>query len=205
MTTHLSPGIRSSDRGQPDRTSPGRLVAIHAASSPGEVRVVVMADQILVDYGLWRPGSPDGVGDVCQGRVTALVPAMAGAFVALTGSAARRTDTVEGFLPDSQGAKGITEGAIVTVRITRAAQGGKGPRLSTRIDCDPRGKDTELPRRGIDPLRELAARYPGAIVLVDDLALAASLRADLSERVIAVERKLITRAEVALKRGRNFE
>jgi hypothetical protein len=111
---------------------------------------------------------------------------MAGAFVALIGSTAGRTDAVEGFLPDSQGAKDVLEGAIVTVRIARAAQGGKGPRLSTRVDCDPRDAASDLPRRGIDPLRELAARYSKAVVLVDDSALAASLRADLGERIMRV-------------------
>ena len=38
-------------------------------------------------------------------------------------------------------------------------------------------------RRGRDPLRELAARYPDAAVVVDDPALAAELRADLGTRL----------------------
>ena len=75
-----------------------------------------------MDYGIWRPGAPDGVGDVYRGRVIARVPAMAGAFVALGGA--------EGFLPDSDGGAGLTDGDGVTVRVTRAAQGGKGPRLA---------------------------------------------------------------------------
>ena len=41
---------------------------------------------ILLDYAIWRPGAPDGVGDVHRGRVIARVPAMAGAFVALGGT-----------------------------------------------------------------------------------------------------------------------
>jgi Ribonuclease G/E len=163
-------------------------VTIHAAWSPGEVRVVAMADGVPLDYALWRPGSPDGVGDVYLGRITAVVPAMAGAFVALAGTSGR-SDRTEGFLPDSEGAKGLTEGALVPVRITRAAQGGKGPRLSGRVDRDENGlsdREPGLLRRGTDPLRELAARYLEADVLVDDPALAASLRADLGDRLIRV-------------------
>ena len=164
-------------------------VTIHAAWSPGEVRVAAMSDGVLVDYVLWRRGSPDGVGDVYRGRVTAIVPAMAGAFVALAGRTPGRSDGAEGFLPDSEGAKGVTEGAILTVRVTRAAQGGKGPRLSMQIEgFEDRSGDKRLGllRRGVDPLRELASRYPMAGVRVDDPALAASLRADLGERLTGV-------------------
>jgi Ribonuclease G/E len=192
-------------------------VVIHAAWSPGEVRIAAMADGVLRDYLLWRPGSPNGVGDIYRGRVTAIVPAMAGAFVTLatgnsgtTGNRAAGTrsgsarisgplDTQEGFLPDSERAngltakdltaKGLTEGAIVVVRITRAAQSGKGPRLSARIDPveeAPGDKTLGMLRRGLDPLREIAARYPHAAVQVDDPALAATLRADLGDRLTRV-------------------
>jgi hypothetical protein len=123
------------------------------------------------------------VGDIHRGRVTAIVPAMAGAFVALAGSG-----QAEGFLPDSEAAKGLTEGAIITVRITRAAQAGKGPRLSARVEPVDSAIDGPLGlrRRGTDPLRECAARYPEASILVDDPALAASSRADLGERITLV-------------------
>jgi hypothetical protein len=114
---------------------------------------------------------------------------MAGAFVALPGGTSGRADAVEGFLPDSEGARGVTEGAILTVRVTRAAQGGKGPRLSRRhewSDDGPHDRTFGLIHRGIDPLRETASRYPTADVLVDDPALAASLRADLGGRLMRV-------------------
>src|SRR5579872_550943 len=88
---------------------------ILAAASPGEVRVAVERDGELLDYAIWRPGAPDGVGDIHRGRVIVRAPAMAGAFVALEGA--------EGFLPDSEGGTGLTAGDILTVRITRAAQG----------------------------------------------------------------------------------
>ena len=35
-----------------------------AACSPGEVRIAVVHDDALLDYAVWRPGLPDGVGDV---------------------------------------------------------------------------------------------------------------------------------------------
>lgn len=153
------------------------MTTIRAAWSPGEIRVAVVADGILIYYTLWRPGAPDGVGDIHRGRVIAVVPAMAGAFVALADA--------EGFLPDSEGAKGLTEGTILTVRVTRAAQGGKGPRLSAR-SVEAEDGPVGLRRRGLDPLRELAARYPAAEIVVDDPALAASLRADLGARLSRV-------------------
>ena len=154
--------------------------------------MVAIADRALVDYALWRPGTPDGVGDVYRARVSGIVPAMAGAFVALPGNVAGATSGppgAEGFLPDSEGAKGLNDGAIITVRVTRAAQGGKGPRLSARdaaVEDGSEDKPIGLLRRGIDPLREFAARYPTAEVLVDDPALAASLRADLGDRLSRV-------------------
>lgn len=143
-------------------------VSIRAAASPGEVRVAAVGDNRLIDYILWRPGAPDGVGDIHQGRITAQVPGMAGAFVAIAGA--------EGFLPDSEGAKGLTVGTLLTVRVTRSAQGNKGPRLSARNETLAGGGSVALLRRGPDPIARLAARFPGAPIIVDDTSLAASLR-----------------------------
>ncbi len=134
---------------------------IRVATSPGEAHVAVVRDNALIDYALWRPGAPDGVGDIVIGRVTAIVPAMAGAFLTLN-------DT-EGFLPDSDGAKGLTAGKVLAVRITRAAQGGKGPRLSARLP------DGTQPGPGPNPVERMAARYTDAPVLVDDPGVAALL------------------------------
>ena len=142
-------------------------VSIRVATSPGEAHVAVVDDNRLLDYALWRPGAPDGVGDVHRGRVIAQVPAMAGAFVALVDA--------EGFLPDSEGAKGLTAGTMLTVRVTRAAQGNKGPRLTAR-DATLTSGPVALIRRGPDPVSRLAARYPDAPIVVDDAGAAASLR-----------------------------
>ena len=143
-------------------------VSIRVATSPGEAHIAVVDANRLLDYALWRPGAPDGVGDIHRGRIIAQVPAMAGAFVELNDS--------EGFLPDSEGAKGLTAGTILTVRITRAAQSNKGPRLTTRLNEPTASGPTALIRRGPDPLARLAARYPDAPILVDDPGIAASLR-----------------------------
>jgi Ribonuclease G/E len=133
-------------------------------------------DGTLHDYAIWRPGAPDGVGDLHRGRITARMPAMAGAFVALDGA--------EGFLPDSEGATG--EGTMLGVRITRAAQGGKGPRLSARLTPEEQGLIGEGPpallRRGPDALARLAAFYPQAPIEIDDAGTAARLP---SARVVA--------------------
>jgi Ribonuclease G/E len=191
------------------------MIEVRVACSPGEARVAAVEGGVLLDFALWRPGAPDGVGDIHLGRVVSVVPAMAGAFVALADA--------EGFLPDSEGAKGLTEGTILPVRITRSAQGGKGPRLTARgtdiaafLSPVPAGLNLDLPSvltagsvscprsarqsasatgrnmarsapalisRGIDPLAELAARFPEAPILIDDRAMLASLRLSLGDRL----------------------
>ena len=158
----------------------GLGVEIRAACSPGEVRVAATRDGTLLDYAVWRPGAPDGVGDLHRGRVSALVPAMAGAFVTLADA--------EGFLPDSEGAKGLTEGTVLPVRVTRAAQGGKGPRLTARVTVEEAALADAGPvarlRRGPDAVTEFAAGYEAAPVLVDEPGIAALLRRTLGERVV---------------------
>jgi Ribonuclease G/E len=168
--------------------------AIRIASSPGEAQIAVVDGDQLVDYALWRPGAPDGVGDVHRGRIIAQVPAMGGAFVALVDA--------EGFLPDTEGAKGLTAGTILTVRISRAAQGKKGPRLTARIDEPAASGAAGLIRRGPDPVRRMAARYPGAPIQADDAGLAALLGSgvtvaprvfdeDIAEAIEALSRTVV--------------
>jgi Ribonuclease G/E len=140
---------------------------ILGAKSPGELRIAVLEGDVLVDYAIWRPSAPDGLGDVYTGRILARVPAMAGAFVALPDS--------EGFLPDTQGAAGLCEGDAVAVRVVRAAQGGKGPRLA-RADACPDSKPG-LIRRGESPLHRLARLHDTADILLDDRALFAACSA----------------------------
>jgi Ribonuclease G/E len=174
-------------------------VSIRVACAPGEAQVAVVDGPRLLDYALWRPGAPDGVGDVYRGRVIASVPAMAGAFIALGGAGGA---DAEGFRPDSEGAKGLTAGTVLTLRVTRAAQGSKGPRLAAVTGGDgPVG----LIRRGPDPVQRLAARYPGAPVLADDPFVAASVGGTAASAVleedIAAAIDALSRPEVALAGG----
>ncbi len=134
--------------------------------------------EILDHFTVWRPGAPDGLGDVFIGRVVARVPAMAGAFVALPDA--------EGFLPDTEGAAVLTEGEAVAVRVVRTAQGGKGPRLA-RADpgFNAPGAVPRLVSHGKNPLHRLAAHFPEAEIRVDSPSLYAALRSEgLSARLV---------------------
>ena len=155
-------------------------VRILASCGPGEIRVAAVRDDALLDYAIWRPGLPDGVGDVHRGRIAARMPAMGGAFVALQHE--------DGFLPDSEGAKGLTEGTILSVRISRAAFGGKGPRLSAHLAYAVPPGPVALIRRGAGAVERLAIAYPEAPVLVDDAGVAAGLRNVLGGRLSVVAR-----------------
>ncbi|MFC7736994.1 ribonuclease E/G [Roseomonas sp. GCM10028921] len=149
------------------------------STSPGERRTALWRDGRLEAAFVERPARPDGVGDIHIGRVTARVPALSGVFVTLEGD-------VSGFLPDAQGGEGLTEGTHLPLRVTRAAQGGKGPRLSgTGLPKDlPREGTPRLLRRGLDAALRLAAAHPSLPLLADSAAEAARLRAALGpERV----------------------
>ncbi len=164
-------------------------LTIRLSASPGEQRVALLAGDRLVEAWVDRPGAPDGVGDLHRARVVALAPAMAGAFVALAGG-------VTGFLPESEAsaerlplAKAVHEGLVLPVRVTRSAQGGKGPRVSARLGVAvpalplPLGNQPALLARGPGAAERLAAAYPDAAVLVDDAAVLASLRPRLGQRL----------------------
>jgi len=155
-------------------------------TSPGEVRVAATVGDDLLDYAIWRPGAPDGVDDLYLGRVIARMPAMAGAFVALPGA--------EGFLPDSEGGDAATGGDLLVVRVTRAAQGGKGPRLTAKLAAEDQAfgeiasGPPRLLARGSGAVERLADQHPEAPVLVDDAALLAALRPTLGERLTSVHK-----------------
>ncbi|MCE2922340.1 MAG: ribonuclease E/G, partial [Roseomonas sp.] len=84
----------------------------------------------------------------------------------------------------------VQEGQILGLRVTRAAQGGKGPRLSALLtDAEaalvaaaPQGAP-RLVARGPCAVQRLAARYPHAEIRVSGAALVARLRAALGDRV----------------------
>jgi len=164
------------------------VIRILGAASPGELRLAVCDDDTLLDYAIWRPGAPDGFGDIFSGRVIARVPAMAGTFIALP--------EAEGFLPDSDG-PGLTEGALVKARVTRSAQGGKGPRLA-RVDHHPLPPGPpRLLERGPTPLQRLAAGTAEAPILVDDPAWLTRLRPCFGSRLHLVPRSFDDALEAA--------
>ena len=108
------------------------MIEIRAACSPGEIRAAAIQDGFLLDYAIHRPDTPCNVGDRLQARILAHLPALAGAFAALPNG-------IEGFLPDSQAPLNLTAGQSLTVVVTRAAQSGKGPRLSAQTPQAPPG------------------------------------------------------------------
>jgi Ribonuclease G/E len=166
------------------------LILVEA--SPGEVRTALLRGGMLTEAWVERPARPDGVGDLQRGRVVAISAAMSGAFVALAGNET-------GFLPESAASaprqpirKAVQEGQILGLRVTRAAQAGKGPRLSALLaDAEaallavaPPGAP-RLVARGPCAAQHLAARYPKAVLRVAGAGLMARLRVALGDRVVA--------------------
>lgn len=158
----------------------GPPVMIFAISRPGEIMAAAVSKGTLIDLAISRPGAPDGVGDLYTARVTARVPAMAGAFLALAGAP-------DGFLPDSEGAAGLTEGQRIGVRVTRAAQAGKGPRLTAKLAPEEHARvaagSQGLVARGPGAIERLARLYPEAPIVADDPALTAGLVQSLAGRI----------------------
>ena len=165
---------------------------ILAGASPGEVRTALLLGGRLTEAWVERPARPDGVGDLHRGRVVAISAAMSGAFVALAGNET-------GFLPESAASaprqpikQAVQEGQILGLRVTRAAQAGKGPRLSAvltdaeaaLIAAAPQGAP-RLVARGPCAAQRLAARYPKAVLRVAGAGLVARLRVALGDRVLA--------------------
>lgn len=153
---------------------------------------------MLLDYTLYRPGCPDGVGDLHLGRVSARLPALGGAFVVIGRDS--------GFLPDKDGASGQSEGALIAVRVTRSAQGGKGPRLTALLSAVEQDRLARhdgaqgLIARGANPLQRLAAAWPDAPIDCDDAPLAARLHATLGSRARTVRQAFDDETEAAVDR-----
>jgi hypothetical protein len=159
-------------------------VRIAASCGPGEIRALAYDDSGLADVAIERPGARDRVGDVVPGRVTARRPAMAGAFVALD-------QGPDGFLPDSAGGAGVHDGDLLKVRVTRAAQSGKGPRLAA-------ARDAAL-ADGPGAVARLAALHPTAAIAVDDAVVLATLRPAFAGRLELVARAFDDALEAAFE------
>jgi len=129
-----------------------------------------------------RPARPDGVGDLHRARVTAVSKPMSGAFLALA-------DGATAFLPESEATdrKAVQDGAILPIRLTRAAQGGKGPRATARLSAEEiaaaAGQGIALVRRGPDAVQRFARLARGAAIVTDSAAELARLRPILGDRV----------------------
>ncbi len=148
-------------------------VEILAVSSPGEVRILACDAHGPIDAAVHRPALRYRAGEIWRVRITALMPAMAGAFVDMG-------NDVSGFLPDSAGAKGRTEGEILGVQITRAPQGGKGPRLAAVAVADgSTGLVAEAPHK----LTALAALHPQAPIRAASLELVAAFHPVFAARI----------------------
>jgi ribonuclease G len=149
-------------------------LSIAASVRAGLTRIAVLDGDELREFYLANPAAPDGIGDMYTARIAARVPAMAGSFLDLGGGAT-------GFLPDSAGPKHLSEGAYLSVRITRSAQGGKGVRLAAL--ADPPGDKAGLMCAGPGALQDLAARFPAAPIIGDDYPLIAANRPVLEGRM----------------------
>lgn len=143
--------------------------------SPGEARIAALLNGDFVDFSVWRPGKPDGFGDVHCVRITRPAPVMKGAFGRI---ATGENVFVTGVFP---------EGALVTARVTRAAQGGKGARLQP-LQLDATCDTPTCLQSGPSPLEEMAARYPEARILIDTPSLAARIPLNLRPRLERVAR-----------------
>ncbi|MFT8718628.1 ribonuclease E/G [Acetobacter sp.] len=148
---------------------------LRVACSPGEARIAVFEQGELRDFGLWTPGHSDHFGDVFFGRVTALAPALGGAFVALG-------LTEAGFLPIREDDPPLHEGELLAVRVVRCGMSGKGPRLKREPDAIPLQQDVHLIKTGPSALDEMASRWEGEI-LVDSPAFTARISSALRDRM----------------------
>ena len=176
---------------------PRGAALIRVSVGPGERRIAVLdaEGEALLDYEVERPARPEGIGDLHRARVSALAPAMGGAFLALAGGET-------GFLPAGEVAappgpdarppplnRVLREGQALAVRVTRAAQGGKGPRVTALLTeeeaalaVSAAAAGTPAPallRRAPEAALRLALAHPQAMVETDGAALAARLRAAL--------------------------
>lgn len=180
------------------------MIQIHAACSPGEVRILVTTPHSssdgsptseLLDAALWRPGCPDGLGDRHIVRVQTIVPHLGGAFVVLENGES-------GFMsyrrrPDS---KMPEQGRLVIADVVRAAQNGKGLRLSM-LDGKPLENNPSPARikTGVTPLEELLLRYPEAPVVIDAPGMIARLPAVCRSRCQRVQAAFDTEQEAAFE------
>ncbi|MXV45191.1 hypothetical protein GS501_09120 [Saccharibacter sp. 17.LH.SD] len=148
---------------------------IRLSGSPGEVRAALLDQDRLIDIALWRPGNPDGWGDIHAVRIIRHFTELGGAFVQLLHGE-------EGFLTTR---KKEPEGSLLCAQIIRAAQNGKGVRLKPITPPD-NFSSIQLPslfRRGPSPLEDLAKQASEAPLLIDDMAITQNMPHALKRRI----------------------
>lgn len=180
---------------------------ILVSRSPGERRVAWRRGGRFHRYIVERPALPDRVGDLVRGRVTKRAPAMDGVFVAIPDDA---------FLAERDLPEGMAmpnEGAVLPLRVTRAAAGGKGLRVSARGAPEPVPPGpVGLVERAPDAALRFAAEAADAEIVADDPAEAARLRAALGRERVALrprafddaaeaEAEALAAPEIALEGG----
>lgn len=174
-----------------------RLERLLIACGPGERRLVGLAGERVVAFAIERLGHPDRVGEVHLARVASVVPGLAGAFVVLA-------DGVTAFLPAEEADPAredgaamrpigtlLREGEAVVVRVVRAAMGGKGLRVTARVEPamrDAASRTAPALLRAAPPLavQWLTQGATPARIVVDDADHALALRAAvpaLAERI----------------------
>lgn len=157
------------------------------SASPGERRIARLSRGRLVAYAVERPSRPELVGALAHARVTALAPALAGAFLSLDGTLAAFLPAEEADLTREDGAPtrpiatAVQVGQAIAVRITRGPMGGKGARATARITPEDRAAAARHPAPalvspGPGPIDRALANAPEAIE-TDDADLALTLRA----------------------------
>lgn len=152
---------------------------LRLSGSPGEIRIALLQHNTLLDVAIWRPGAPDGWGDIHDVRITAIAPSLDGAFIQTEGGQ-------EAFLTTR---KKPIEGSLLCAQLIRCAQNKKGARFKpcARPHQAPPATSPRLLQRGPTPLEELAHRHPHAPIYVDDMAVAALLPPSLRERIERIQ------------------
>ncbi|SFK30249.1 ribonuclease E/G [Falsiroseomonas stagni] len=159
---------------------------ILVSASPGEWRVAVLRDGELQAVAIDRPDLPDGVGDIHLGRVTAVSAAMSGAFVEIAGGESAFLPENETPPPRRPITKAVSEGDWLLLRVMRAAQGAKGPRVTMRIDNPPplpASRKPQLIARGPTGAERLARLLPDLPVETNSAAVMALLGRDRARLV----------------------
>ena len=150
------------------------------SAQPGETRAAWLDDGELSDLMVLRDDRPWLVDNLYLGRMTARDRSLAAAFVDIG------LDR-PGLLPLNEAPKGLSEGAVIAVRVTRAPQAGKGVRLTgCRLPAELRAAAEKLPppallRAAEDPFdAALAAEPPPDAIVIDDPACFAHAKARLA-------------------------